>query len=145
MPKTIEKALQMAIVATCAEQEEKAPTREDRGARVFAVGGSRESMDESCDRPGMEKSNGAVVEVPVSSPGLGDTTLEKGERGLTPTGQTIGLQRNPSMCGPQEGARSQDRRAVTTATRRDHETFNVIIAGCMGTFGRTAVEGEIEV
>ena len=43
MPENIDKALNMAIVATDAETEEKALTRDDRGTstRVFAVGGSR--------------------------------------------------------------------------------------------------------
>jgi hypothetical protein len=46
MPETIEKALNMAIVATNAEQEEKASGREDQGqsAKVFTVGGSREGI-----------------------------------------------------------------------------------------------------
>jgi len=43
MPDNIDKALNMAIVATNAEKEEKASSREDRGtsAQVFTVGGSR--------------------------------------------------------------------------------------------------------
>jgi len=43
MPETIDKAPNMAIVATNAEKEEKASVREDRGvnAKVFTVGGSR--------------------------------------------------------------------------------------------------------
>jgi hypothetical protein len=43
MPENIDKALNMAIVATNAEREEKASSREDRGTstRVFTVGGSR--------------------------------------------------------------------------------------------------------
>jgi hypothetical protein len=45
MPETIDKALNMAIIATNAEKEEKASVRKDRGtnARVFAVGGDRGS------------------------------------------------------------------------------------------------------
>jgi hypothetical protein len=45
MPDNIDKALNMAIVATTAEKEEKAIGREDRGinARVLTVGGSRGS------------------------------------------------------------------------------------------------------
>ena len=44
MPEIIDKALNMAIIATNAEREEKALTRDDRGTntRVFAVGGNRE-------------------------------------------------------------------------------------------------------
>jgi hypothetical protein len=43
MPENIDKALNMAIVVTNAEREEKALSREDRGttAKVFTVGGSR--------------------------------------------------------------------------------------------------------
>ena len=43
MPENIDKALNMAIIATNAEREEKVLTRDDRGTstRVFAVGGSR--------------------------------------------------------------------------------------------------------
>ena len=43
MPDNIDKALNMAIIATNAEREEKALAREDRGTnvRVFAVGGNR--------------------------------------------------------------------------------------------------------
>ena len=43
LPDNIDKALNMAIIATKAEKEEKASVREDRGksARVFKVGGSR--------------------------------------------------------------------------------------------------------
>jgi len=46
MPETIDKALNMAIVATNAEKEEKASVKEDRGitAKVFTVGGSREGI-----------------------------------------------------------------------------------------------------
>ena len=46
MPETIDKALNMAIVATNAEREEKTFTQDDRGtnARVFTVGGSRENI-----------------------------------------------------------------------------------------------------
>ena len=43
MPDNLDKALNMAIVATNAEKEEKASSREDRGinAKVFTVGGNR--------------------------------------------------------------------------------------------------------
>jgi len=43
MPETVDKALNMAIVATNAEKEERNSTREDRGtsAKVFTVGGTR--------------------------------------------------------------------------------------------------------
>jgi len=43
MPENIDNALNMAIIATNAEREERALTREDRGtsARVFTVGGNR--------------------------------------------------------------------------------------------------------
>jgi len=43
MPETIDKALNMAIVATNAEKEERNSAREDRGtsAKVFTVGGTR--------------------------------------------------------------------------------------------------------
>jgi len=44
MPGNIDNALNMAIIATTAEREEKAFSRKDRGvsAKVFTVGGSRE-------------------------------------------------------------------------------------------------------
>jgi hypothetical protein len=58
MPDNVDKALNMAIVTTTAEKEEKAIGRDDRGSstKVFAVGGSRESIPEnryenSYDRP----------------------------------------------------------------------------------------------
>jgi hypothetical protein len=43
MPSNLDKALNMAMIATNAEKEEKASVREDRGInyRVFAVGGNR--------------------------------------------------------------------------------------------------------
>ena len=46
MPETIDKALNMAIIATNAEREEKASARDDLGTsvRVFAEGGSRENI-----------------------------------------------------------------------------------------------------
>ena len=46
MPETIDKALNMAIIATNAEREEKASARDDLGTsvRVFAVEGSRENI-----------------------------------------------------------------------------------------------------
>jgi len=46
MPETIEKALNMAIIPTNAEKEEKVLTREARGSNtnVFTVGGSREGI-----------------------------------------------------------------------------------------------------
>jgi hypothetical protein len=49
MPKTIDKALNMAMIATNAEKEEKASVRDDRGtsAKVFAVGGSCEGSESS--------------------------------------------------------------------------------------------------
>ena len=49
MAETIEKALNMAIIATNTEKEEKASARDDLGisTRIFAVGGSRQSNDSS--------------------------------------------------------------------------------------------------
>ena len=49
MAETIEKTLNMAIIATNAEKEEKASARDDlgTGARIFAVGGSRQSNESS--------------------------------------------------------------------------------------------------
>jgi len=46
MPDNIEKALNITIVTITAEREEKAIGRDERGlsTRVFAVGGSRESI-----------------------------------------------------------------------------------------------------
>jgi hypothetical protein len=46
MPENIDKALNMAIVATNTEREEKALGREERGmnARVFTVGGNRDGV-----------------------------------------------------------------------------------------------------
>jgi hypothetical protein len=46
IPETIDKALHMAIVATNAEQEEKASARKDWGKndRIFAVGSNREDV-----------------------------------------------------------------------------------------------------
>ena len=45
MPENVDKALNMAIVATNAEKEERASGREDRGtnSKVFTVGVSRDS------------------------------------------------------------------------------------------------------
>jgi hypothetical protein len=67
MPENIDKALNMAIVATTAEREVKAKVRDDRGTstKVIAVGGSREIIPENryenrYERPG-EIFNGAVV------------------------------------------------------------------------------------
>jgi hypothetical protein len=52
MPMTLDKALNMAMVATCAEQEDKATGREEREAKVFAGGGSREDTPgRNYDRP----------------------------------------------------------------------------------------------
>jgi hypothetical protein len=54
MPEIIEKALNMAIIATNAEKKEKVLTREARGSNtnVFTVGGSREGIPvRRYDRP----------------------------------------------------------------------------------------------
>jgi hypothetical protein len=57
MPDTVDKALNMAIVATNAEQEERTPQRDDRGInrKVFAVGGTRENTPREWDRNPREK------------------------------------------------------------------------------------------
>jgi hypothetical protein len=46
MPETIDKALNMAMIATNAKKEEKTAVQEDRGvnAKVFTVGGKREGI-----------------------------------------------------------------------------------------------------
>jgi hypothetical protein len=54
MLKTIDKALNMAIIATNADKEEKASVRDDQGSniRVFTVGGDHgETQDKRYDRP----------------------------------------------------------------------------------------------
>ena len=64
MPETIDKALNMAIVATNAEKEERNSVREDRGynARVFTVGGTREyPRYDSYRKPRWENSNEAAA------------------------------------------------------------------------------------
>jgi hypothetical protein len=45
MPETIDKALNMAIIATNDEREEKALVQENRGmsTKIFAVGGNRKN------------------------------------------------------------------------------------------------------
>jgi hypothetical protein len=73
IPEIIDKALNMAIIATKAEKEEKASVREDWGtsARVFTVEGSRgvyHEIDTRIDMGNPEEScNGAVIEVPGRS------------------------------------------------------------------------------
>jgi len=75
MPASIDRALNMVIVATNAEREEKTLGKEDRGksAQVFTVGGSRGSTDISDPR---EKSNGAELEVPGHSTVLGRHNIQ---------------------------------------------------------------------
>jgi hypothetical protein len=57
MPDTVDKALNMAIVATHAEQEERVLQREERGInkKVFAVRGTRENAPREWDRNPREK------------------------------------------------------------------------------------------
>jgi len=64
MPGTIDKALNMAIVATTAETEEHSSAREDRGnnARVFTVGGTRGNPRyDKYRKPRWENSNEAAA------------------------------------------------------------------------------------
>jgi len=67
MPETIDKALNMAIIATNAEREERHSAREDRGtnARVFAVGGNRGDIPgnryDGYRKPRWENSNEAAA------------------------------------------------------------------------------------
>jgi len=58
MPENIDKALNMAIVATVAEKEERGSARDDRGnsAKVFAVGGNRSELNTGIE--GYEKPRG---------------------------------------------------------------------------------------
>jgi hypothetical protein len=54
IPKTVEKALNMAIIVTIAKKEEKASVRENRGTsvRVFAVGGNLgEMLERKYEKP----------------------------------------------------------------------------------------------
>jgi len=64
MPETVDKALNMAIVATTAEREERYSARKDRGnnARVFTVGGTRGNTGRDRYRkPRWENSNEAAA------------------------------------------------------------------------------------
>jgi len=63
MPGTIDKALNMAIVATTAEREERSPAGADRGnnARVFTVGGTRGNAGYRYRNPRWENSNEAAA------------------------------------------------------------------------------------
>ena len=75
MPDNIDKALNMAIIATNAKKEERVLGREDRGtsAKVFMVGGNHVGIPgnrtgNKYENPG-EKSSGAGIEVPGLSTG----------------------------------------------------------------------------
>jgi len=63
MPETIDKALNMAIVATNAERDERYSAREDwgRNARVFTVGGTRGNTRYRYRKPRWEISNEAAA------------------------------------------------------------------------------------
>jgi len=119
MPETIDKAFNMAIVATNAEKEEKASGQEDRGpsAKVFTVGSSRgEYRIEDIVNPGIDF-NGAGIEVPCLSTGLGRHN-RSGWTGPNITGLIVGLLCHLRPYRPQEGARRQDRRTMTIVSNR---------------------------
>jgi hypothetical protein len=97
MPDNIDKALNMAIVATNAEKEEKTLSREDRGtsARVFTVGGSRGGIPKNryenrYERP-EEDFNGAIIEVPGHRIGLDRHNARQRGTGPPLAGLTAGF------------------------------------------------------
>jgi hypothetical protein len=131
IPETIDKVSNMAIVATNAEKEERNSAREDRGTstKVFTVGGTRENTrDDKYGKP-RGKFQWSGTRGAGSQFRAGQTQRSRRVDGAY-SYLTIGLLRNPRMCGPQGGARSQGRRPIPIGTRHvEHMTFNVIIAG----------------
>jgi hypothetical protein len=83
MPDTVDKALNMAIVATNAEREERTPQREERGInkKVFAVGGTRENAPREWDRNPREKFQWSGNRGGWSSRGAGRSTRGRGAIG----------------------------------------------------------------
>jgi hypothetical protein len=101
MPDTIEKALNMAIIATNADKEDRVSQREDRGQnrQVFAVGGIRERTQFSRSNGPREKSSREKVQWNVSLnrgnySQRGEVTILGRElTGHTPAGMIVGLPR----------------------------------------------------
>jgi hypothetical protein len=86
--------------------------------------------------------NGARIKVLGPSRGL-DRYNRSEWTGPTLTGLIVGQLCNLRHYGPQDGARRQDRRAMTTAARQgDRRAFSVIIAGWWDTLAVGVLEGK---
>jgi hypothetical protein len=84
---------------------------------------------ENMINPGMGI-KGAEIEVPGPSKGLDRHNRSVGWLGPTRSGLLDELLCHLRPYGPQEGARNQDRRAMTIAARQDgHRAFGVIMLG----------------
>jgi hypothetical protein len=83
MPDTIDKALNMAIIATNADKEDRALQREDRGVnkRVFAVGSSRERIQSRRDDRPRGKFQWSGNRGDYSQSGVGHSTRGRGVDG----------------------------------------------------------------
>jgi len=132
MPETVDKALNMAIVATNAEKEERNSAREDRGtiAKVFTVGGTHgNTRDDRYKKPrGKIQWSGARG---AGSPfRAGQTQNSRRVDGAYSYRTDHRTPAQPEDVWTAGGARSQGRRPMTIGTRHvDHMTFNVTIAG----------------
>jgi hypothetical protein len=157
MPINIDRALNVAMIATNAEKEEKASVRGDRGSnyRVFAVRGNRAEGNREMER-GMAwdldmrtprgKFQWSSNRGAVSQHRAGPVQNSTGDTGSTPAGQKIGLPRiRRPMQGPWKGARIQGRRTMTIVGRHDHGTFVVIVVGFWDISERGVLEGKREI
>jgi hypothetical protein len=149
MPEIVDKALNMARVATTAEREERYSARKDRGnnARVFTVGGTRGNTGRDRYRkPRWENSNEAAARGAGFPCRTGQVQYSRRVDGLTLAGLTLGLLRSPRTCGPQEEAPSQGRRPMTIGTRHvGHKVLIVLIAGGRYIFAGIVHEGNEEI
>jgi len=141
IPENVDKALNIAIVATNAEREEKTLVREDRGinGRVFAVRGNRGGTSHSSGGYRHEKPRGKVQwskdrgagtnygAGPTRISGIVDRTYSCRPDSWTSMGNKYQAV-NPQT-GAIEGARRQGRRTMTIVARRDHEAFAALIVG----------------
>jgi len=144
----IDKALNMAIVATNAEKEEKASGRDDRGTsvRVFTLGGSRGGIPENRDEKHRGKIQWSGARGAGSQFRAGQTQNSRRVDGAYSYRTDHWTPAQPEDVLTPGGARSQNQRTMTIGTRHvDHMTFNIIIAGWWDTFLVIVLEGKREI
>jgi hypothetical protein len=150
MPEDIDWALNMAIIATNAEKEERALGKEDRGtaAQVFTVGGSSNitPLDryERYERP-RGKTQFSRARDGGSQHRTGPTQHSRRVDGTyssrTDSGTAARFENERVI-----GARLQVRRTMMIVARHvDHTAFSVIIAGWQDIFVVIVFEGKREI